>query len=567
MNLLLIAVNSKYIHSSLSIWYLSASLKSHCTDAIKSEVLECTINQPIEPILHAICEKKPDAIAFSCYIWNITFMKELIRRIAQALPKTSMILGGPEVSYRPEQVLADNPDVDYIITGEGEVPFPALINYLQSGENTRNIPGLCFRDNGTAVCNSPGEPMREPPAPYTAKYFDSLTGRIAYLETSRGCPYFCAFCLSGLNGCRVRFFDMERAKNELLLLANSGTQTIKLVDRTFNCNPGRAYELFDFIIRNSGNSIPAGICFHFEVSADLFDDKTLDLLAKAPPGLIQMEAGLQSFNAETLSAISRKTDLNKLEATLRRILQNQNIHLHIDLIAGLPYENLDSFADSFDRAYRLSPHMLQLGFLKMLHGSDLRKKAAELGIRYSPLPPYEVNSTPWLSETDLNTLKQTEYALQRLFNSGRFLFTLDYLLNATGMRPFSLFEGLGAALAGHTAPLSLDDFTLAAYNYFNGLAGVHSAALRDAMVCDRIATGNKIPDLLKVPDKNYKTILNHIRKAFFPEQKNGKLNTAVLYTGGNRAVFASGEKNPVTGRHPLKTIPLKEYDLKSNQFF
>lgn len=559
MRVLLAAVNSKYVHSSLAVWYLASALKQSGIEGISCNVFEATVNQLSNEILSNILEAEPDILAFSCYIWNISFIKELIRRIAIAMPKTIIILGGPEVSYNPKKILEDNPDVDYIITGEGEIPFPRLLSRLQAGEGVQNIPGLCFRDkNNAVVCSSPCEPMPAPPPPYTSEYFNVLQGRIAYLETSRGCPYSCAFCLSGLNGGRVRFFDINRAKEEILLLANSGTQTIKLVDRTFNCNPGRAYELFDFIIKNSGFSIPLGVCFHFEVAGDLFDDQTLDLLALAPPGLIQMEAGLQSFHPDTLMAVKRKTDLQKLENNIHRILKSQNIHLHIDLIAGLPYENLDTFADSFDRAFRLSPHMLQLGFLKMLHGSELRKNAEAMGYHFSSLPPYQVLSNSWLSEADFKVLLHAEYTLQRLYNSGRFLLTLDYLLKATDMRPFSLFAGLGAAWADNTVPLSLDDFTRMSYGYFSGLAGVQSAALRDAIVCDRIAAGNKIPDFLKIPDKNYKGIINYIRNTIQRGKRKDKIYAAILYSDGKRAVFAEGSRSPVTGRHTLCFIPVQE---------
>lgn len=552
------SVSSKYIHSSLSVWYLSAAAGAFCSDGIRTDMLEFTINQPEKAVLHAIREKKPDTIAFSCYIWNISFIQNLIQKIAAAMPDTRIILGGPEVSFDSEKILMDNPAVDFIITGEGESPFPELLNRLLTGKAPDTIPGLCFRnENGAIIRNRPGEPLPEPPSPYTPEYFQALADRIAYLDTSRGCPFSCAFCLSGLNGCRVRFFDLERAKRDLLLLANSGAQTVKLVDRTFNCNPGRAYELFDFIINNAGKNIPQGVCFHFEVAADLFDDKTLDLLASAPSGLIQLEAGLQSFNEETLEAVKRKTDLEKLEKSIHILLKNQNIHLHIDLIAGLPFEGLDSFADSFDRAYFLSPHMLQLGFLKMLHGSDLRKKADDLGYIYSKEPPYEVIRTPWLSEEDLFTLRQAEYALQRLYNSGKFLIALNYIIRAAAMRPFSLFAGLGAYLRDNS-PMSLDDFTKAAFDYFSGLPGIHPGGLRDAMVCDRIAAGIKIPGFLKIPDEGFKRTLNHIRKSYFQEQKGVKINAAILYEGGKRAVFVDGPKSPVTGRHTLQTIPMDE---------
>ncbi len=551
MQLLLCSASSKYIHSSLAVWYLAESVRQNCSQDIVTDVLECTVNQPIEEILQKIVDKRPDILAFSCYIWNISLVYKLLPQITKLLPKTIMVLGGSEVSHNPKEVLSNAPKADYIICGEGEFPFPLLINRLRSGGDHFDIPGLCFRgENGIVQCNPPAAPLPEPPCPYSDAYFHALASRIAYLETSRGCPFSCAFCLSGISR-NVRFFGLERAKKELLLLANSGAQTVKLVDRTFNCNAARANALFRFVIDNAGASIPPGVCFHFEVAADLFGDETLALLASAPPGLIQLEAGLQSFNAKTLETANRKTDLDKLQKNILRLLAPQNIHVHIDLIAGLPYEDLSSFADSFDRAYSLSPHMLQLGFLKMLHGSALRSRAQELGYQYSPLPPYGIWSNPWLSAEDLQTIACAEVALQKLYNSGRFLLTLQYIFNATGLRPFVLFAAFGKEFQKAPLPLSLASLCRLAYEHFAEHPSIDPARLRNALVRDLIACGIKIPDFLKIPDMHYKAALNKIRSTL---PKGNKINAALLYADGVQAVYSWGPKSPVTGRHPLRYI-------------
>jgi radical SAM superfamily enzyme YgiQ (UPF0313 family) len=553
MNVLLVSINSKYIHSSLAVWYLYESVQQSCSTNISVNILEATINQPPAEIAEKALRDQADIIAFSCYIWNISMVYSLIGSIKAALPSVRILLGGPEVSYLPRELIESNKNIDYIITGEGEVPFPLLLSALFEKADISGIPGLCYKDEENIRLNPPAPPYPDPPGPYSKEYLSALYGRIAYLETSRGCPFSCSFCLSGLSGAGVRFFSIDRAKQNIVFLANAGAQTVKLVDRTFNCNPGRAYDIFNFIIKNAGTLIPSGVCFHFEVAADLFDETTLALLSSAPPGLIQLEAGIQTFNADALSAVVRKTNILKLESNIRKIAAAGNIHLHTDLIAGLPHEDLLSFARSFDRAYALGAHMLQLGFLKMLKGSDLRRRAQDLGYIYSPRPPYEIIYSPWLSKDDLCRLSQTEYALNKFYNSGRFTLTLSYLLKATDMQPFVFFETLGKSLLFIPANKrrSLDDITRQAYKFFCALPGVDTAALRDCLVCDRIACNQNIPDFLKIPDPCFKKTLSYIRNTYFDKKRNLKIHAALLYTSGKHAVFAKGEQCPVTGRIPL----------------
>lgn len=548
------ALNSQYIHSSLAPWCLLAGVEAYCESGITADVIEGTVNEKIENITQRITAKKPQVIGFCCYIWNITAIIQLIKIIKNELPDTIIILGGPEVSYNAEEVLQGNPAVQYVISGEGEKPFALLLNAILHQETGKDIPGVCYRDNKRIVTAPPHTPEEEPPTPYTQQYFDALQGRIAYLETSRGCPYSCAFCLSGRCG-GVRFFDLERAKKELLLLANSGAQTIKLVDRTFNANRGRATELYQFIIENYGTAIPKGVCFHFEIAGDLLDQETINLLAAAPVGAMQLEIGLQSFNTETLAAINRKTNVEKLKSNIQSIMENANMHVHIDLIAGLPQEGWNSFAESFNTAYFLKPNMLQMGFLKLLHGAPMRESPEEFPCRYAQQPPYEVLETPWFSAEELVRLHCTEDAVERLYNSGRFRRTLQYLLGQSGDTPFELFRKFGEFTAGKgTEKIALDDYTALVFEYFSKQSGINPAILRDKMACDRIATNStgRLPPVLQIKDGALKSaIIGLERQGKLLPQAGLKRGVALLYSEHCVVCAEYRDKNPVTGEYPL----------------
>ncbi len=553
-NAAICVLNSKYIHSSLAPWCLLSGVNAYCVQGITAKVIEGTINERIEDVAQRILAQSPRAIGFCCYIWNITAIKRLVQLVKNQLPDTTIILGGPEVSYRAAELLREEPLVQYVISGEGEKPFALLLNAICHGEEAVNIPGVCYRNGRQIVTAPPYTPEEEPPSPYTEKYFEALKGRIAYLETSRGCPYSCAFCLSGRCG-GARFFSLERAEKELLLLANSGAQTVKLVDRTFNANRKRAVELYRFIIENYGGAIPKGVCFHFEIAGDILDEETIQLLATAPLGAMQLEIGLQSFNIKTLAAINRKTNVERLKINIARIVANANMHIHIDLIAGLPYEDIHSFAESFNTAYALKPNMLQLGFLKLLYGAPMREKPEEFPCRYEPYPPYEVTETPWLSAEELLSLHHAEDALERLSNSGRFRRTLAYLLSQGRQTPFELFRRFGefAAQKG-TEKIPLDDYTALVFEYFSRQTGIDREALRDAMVCDRLATNSsgKLPAILRVRDDTLKNVVRELEcREEIRAQKGIKRGVALLYSE-HCAVYADYQnKNPVTGEYPL----------------
>lgn len=559
-NAVICVLNSQYIHSSLAPWCLLAGTESYCTSGISACVVEGTINEKTESVAQRILEQQPQVVGFCCYIWNIAKTRQLIRLVKDSLPNAVIVLGGPEVSYNAGTILKEEPLVEYVVSGEGEMPFALLLNAIYAKDSEPSLLGVCCRKGGTPVVLPPNTPESDPPSPYSEKYLRALKGRIAYMESSRGCPYSCAFCLSGRCG-SARFFSLEQAKQNLLLLATSGAQTVKLVDRTFNANRSRAIELFRFIIENYGTKIPKGVCFHFEIAGDLLDDETLRLLAAAPTGSMQLEIGLQSFHPQTLAAIKRKTNVARLKSNIECLTANANMHIHIDLIAGLPYEDWNSFAESFNIAYSLHPNMLQLGFLKLLPGAPMREHPEQYPCCYAQQPPYEVTETPWLSREELVRLHHTEDALERLSNSGRFRRTLEYLLQQSEGSPFDLFTRFGEFTAQKgTERISLDDYSALIFDYFSKESKIDRAILRDRMVCDRLSTNasGKLPPVLRVKDPALKEeILLLEREEPNRPPKGTRRGYALLYSE-HCAVYAEyHDKNPVTGEYPLHRVSFR----------
>ncbi len=546
-------LQSQYIHSGLAPWCLAAGIRRYAT-ALTPLVCESTVNRPVEAFVADILSHEPAVVGLCCYIWNITLTEQAVRLLKAARPQLPIVLGGPEVSYCTGQVFRRLPEVDAIISGEGELPFALLCESILTGNPVPDNLGIALPGMPEPASYTP---CGDWPSPYSDDYFSALKGRIAYLETSRGCPFRCAFCLSGRCG-GVRFLPMDRVKKELCLLAHSGTQTVKLVDRTFNANAPRAREIWQFLIEEYGKAVPVGVCFHFEIGGDLLDEESFTLLARAPKGLFQLEIGLQSFYEPTLAAVCRHTNAQRLCANIRRVLAPGNLHIHIDLIAGLPLETFELFAQSFNIAYSLQAHQLQLGFLKLIFGAALRDTAENDGTQYRPQPPYEVLSTRWITADQLDTLRTVADCVDRLYNSGRFRLTLDYLLQTTEQTPFELFCRLAEGFAGvDTTRISLEEYTALLQKTAAGLTGVDAARLRDVMCCDRLASNRtgKLPPCLQITDP---AGLKAAAKALPAPPPDTHRGLAILYTY-RKIVYCDYNMlnyDSILGRWQLQMLPL-----------
>ena len=541
------ALNSKYIHSSLAPWCLFTAFESAGIKDCECKVVEGTINEKSENIYVRLLDEKPQMVAFSCYIWNIGKVLEL----AERLKKEGVIiaLGGPEVSYRQRDILEKYPFVDFVLSGEGEGIFPKLVSAVSQCKEP-DIKGVSCRKNSEIII-SDGEfiDFENTVSPYCQEYFEVLGNRIAYIESSRGCPFSCAFCLSGRCG-KVRYIPLERVKGEILQLCEMGAKTIKFVDRTFNCNPGRATESLRFIKDEYGKTIPEDVCFHFEIAADILTEDLFEVIGQLPVGAVQFEVGIQSFNEKTLNKINRKTNVDLVESNVKRLLSFGNCHVHIDLIAGLPFEGYQRFIEGFNRAYSIGANMLQLGFLKILHGSPMGEDKESYPCVYSSTAPYEVVSTPYITEEELAELHICENETDRLYNSGRFSRTLSYVTRF--MSPYDLFFGFGEFLLnnGEEGSIPLDKYTCLAYEFFSMIRGVDKMKLRDLMLLDRISTNNSdvIPSCLKVADSR----LGKLKRLI---AQGKQISVAILYSE-NKAVYCdySEKKNPVTGQWEIKKI-------------
>ncbi len=533
MKVIISCLNSKYVHASLSPWCLLAGVKAFAKNEYDISVMESTINGDITDFAQKIITEKPHVVAFSTYIWNVKKTLEICKIIKEN-HNCIIVLGGPEVAYRPKDVLEKYDFIDFVLSGEGEWTFPDFLDNM-SGDLSL-VSGLSYRKSGKIITIPEKVYFDTPPSPFNDEFFENLRGRISYIETSRGCPYRCAFCLSGRCS-PLRHFDIEQVKRDIIKLANSGTQTVKFVDRTFNANSKRANEILLFIKENYGKEIPENVCFHFEIAGDILKTSTLEILSSMPVGAVQLEIGMQSFNEETLKAINRKTDTKKLIENIKKLISFNNMHIHIDLIAGLTGEDLESFKKSFNTGYSLKAHMLQMGFLKLLYGADMREKSEKYPCTFCDEPPYEVTWTPWLSGDDIKMLKNCEDAVDRLYNSGRFLYTLNYLIDDVRISAFDVFNDFGNAVNGNKKTLS--DYAENLYNFFCDKCD--KEILREKILCDLLSCSSsvQIPEIFKRKDPLYKKIKKH-----FIENVDKNIKIAILYKSNQVfAVNQTKEKN------------------------
>ncbi len=436
MRVLLTAVNAKYIHSNPAVYDLQAYAARF---GQKAELAEFTINQPRDEILRGIYLANPDVLCFSCYIWNISFVRELIADAAKILPETEIWVGGPEVSYDAGRFLEENPAVRGVMMGEGEQTFLELTQYYEKGYKAlEDIKGITFRTGkGEIISTGWREVMDLSEVPFPYENLEGFEHRIIYYESSRGCPFQCSYCLSSVDK-RLRFRDMRLVKRELMLFLKHKAAQVKFVDRTFNCRKEHSREIWNFLAEHD-NGITN---FHFEIAADLLEKEDFEIFSRMRPGLIQLEIGVQSTNLDTLREIHRSMNFTKVAAAVRTVQANRNIHQHLDLIAGLPMENYESFARSFADVYALRPQQLQLGFLKVLKGSYMHEHTDQYCCLYSGSEPYEVLSTKWLPYSDILKLKSVEEMVEVYYNSGQFQATI-LAAELRYENPFSLYEELG----------------------------------------------------------------------------------------------------------------------------
>ena len=436
MKILLAACNAKYIHSNLAVY----DLKAHSSDYDEHVILrEYTINQPKDEILKDIYSSGADVVCFSCYIWNISFVRELIRDLVKILPKTAFWAGGPEVSYDAEKFLTEMPEMTGVMVGEGEKTFHDLLEfYIDGKDSLEEISGIAYRTGDKIIHNGWRELMDLSAIPFVYEHLEKFENRIIYYESSRGCPFSCSYCLSSIDK-KLRFRDLELVKKELQFFLDHRVPQVKFVDRTFNCKHEHAMTIWKYILEHD-NGVTN---FHFEIYADLLREEEMELMSQMRPGLIQLEIGVQSTNPETIRAIHRHMDLKKLEHCVNRVHSFRNIHQHLDLIAGLPYEDYDTFHQSFNDVYQMKPDQLQLGFLKVLKGSLMQKEAEVYGIVYKEKEPYEVLSTNWLTYGEVLKLKMVESMVEVYYNSGQFWHTLEYLVPFE-KDAFTFYEKLGS---------------------------------------------------------------------------------------------------------------------------
>ena len=538
MKILLAACNAKYIHSNLAVYDLQAYASEYTDYVILKEY---TINQQKDDIMRDIYLEHPDVVCVSCYIWNISFVKELMADLAKILPDADFWAGGPEVSYDAEKFLSENPEFTGVMVGEGEETFQELSGYYvkKNPEKLENITGICYRDGEKTIHNGWRQIMDLSSIPFIYKDLSEFKNRIIYYESSRGCPFSCSYCLSSVDK-KLRFRDIEMVKKELQFFIDHKVPQVKFVDRTFNCKHDHAMAIWKYI-----NDHDNGVTnFHFEISADLLREEELQEMSTMRPGLIQLEIGVQSTNPDTIKAIHRTMDFEKLKGIVDRIHSFGNIHQHLDLIAGLPYEDYDSFRNSFNDVYALKPQQLQLGFLKVLKGSHMMEMCREYGIVYKNREPYEVLSTKWLDYDHVLKLKNVENMVEVYYNSGQFQKTLEY---AESFFPdaFSIYEGLGIFYMekgyGDVSHTRMRRYEIL-LEYLETVPGISRAEVADRMILDLYLRENlKSRPGFAGDQKPYeKLVWDYRKRAHVPK------NAHVEVFGNGRALyFDYNRKDPL----------------------
>lgn len=450
MKVLLTAINAKYIHSNLAVYSLKAYAECNLTEKTKEcteiELAEYTINQQTDDILQDIYKKKPDMLCLSCYIWNLNYVEEIVHEIHKLLPEMLIWVGGPEVSYDGPAVLTRLPEIDGVMKGEGEKTFCDLVEFYNNKENERTldrIEGIVYR-KGEEICeNAWRKTMDLSEVPFVYHDMKEFEHKIIYYESSRGCPFSCSYCLSSIDKC-LRFRNLDMVKKELQFFIDHKVPQVKFVDRTFNCKHDHAMAIWSYIMEHD-NGVTN---FHFEVSADLLNEAELELMSHMRPGLIQLEIGVQSTNEKTIREIRRTMKFEEVARIVKQINGYGNIHQHLDLIAGLPYEDYESFHKSFVDVYALQPEQLQLGFLKVLKGSYMEEQKENYGLVYKGRPPYEVLYTRWLPYEDTLRLKGIEEMVEVYYNSRQFCYTLPWL-ERQFPDAFCMFEELAVYYEKH----------------------------------------------------------------------------------------------------------------------
>ena len=550
MKILLAACNAKYIHSNLAVY----NLKS-CSGEYSSRVVvkEYTINQIRDDILKDIYLEQPDVVCFSCYIWNISFVRELVPDLKKILPQVEFWAGGPEVSYDAVEFLKKNPAFFGVMVGEGEETFHELAGYYieRKPETLSGIRGVAFRDENKGrdiVHTGWRELMDLSKVPFAYSNLTEFKNRIIYYESSRGCPFSCSYCLSSIDK-KLRFRDIELVKKELQFFIDNKVPQVKFVDRTFNCKHDHAMEIWRYITEND-NGITN---FHFEISADLLRAEELALMKTMRPGLIQLEIGVQSTNPQTIKAIRRTMDFEKLKGIVEQIHSFGNIHQHLDLIAGLPYEGYDSFHKSFCDVYALRPEQFQLGFLKVLKGSHMMEMTGEYQILYKDREPYEVLSTAWLTYGEILRLKMVESMVEVYYNSGQFKNTLVFLEKYFD-DPFRMYEALGRFYEkkGYS---EIAHSRMRRYEILMEFAGeqkeIPSEALSDVMLLDLYLRENlKSRPSFASDQKPYERLIWDYRKA----KKIPKTAHIEVFRDGKKLLFDYTDRDPLTNNAQLTDI-------------